>query len=328
MDVRLEIHPPFRRFDLEGLITVNTPKTIKEYLAQLRAALAGADPAMIQDALYDAEEHLRSELAANPGMSEVELLEKIATSYGAPDEVADIYRTTEKTVARALRTPPPRQRHSLAGRFFGVVADPHTYGALFYMLLSLATGIFYFTWAIAGLSMSTGFAFTLIGIPLFLLFLASVRGLSLVESRIVEGMLGVRMPRRPPYIEQERSWLQRIGAMLSDARTWVTLLYMTLMLPLGIAYFTIATALTSISLALLLTPLAMAFDFFGWGSDFVNGHVTIDWGFGPHVPGWGDAITMFVAGFILLFLTLHLVRAIGRMHGALAKHLLVKSARV
>ncbi len=307
---------------------MNTPKTIKEYLAQLRAALAGADPAMIQDALYDAEDHLRSELAANPGMSEADLLASVATSYGAPDEVAEIYRTTEQTVVRALRTPPPRPRRSLAGRFFSVAADPHTYGALFYMLLALATGIFYFTWAVVGMSISLGFAFTLIGIPFFLLFMASVRGLSLVESRIVEGMLGVRMPRRPPYMEQDRPWLKRIGAMLSDARTWATLLYMTLMLPLGIAYCVIASVLTCVSLALLLTPLAMAFNFFGWGRNFVDGHVTIDWGFGQHIPGWGDTITMFIAGFLLLFATLHLVRAIGRMHGALAKHLLVKSARV
>ncbi|MGH8183365.1 MAG: sensor domain-containing protein [Rhodanobacteraceae bacterium] len=307
---------------------MSTPQTIKEYLAQLRAALTGADPAMIQDALYDAEEHLRSELAENPGVSEAELLAKIANSYGAPEEVADIYRTTEQTVARALRTPRPRPRHSAWGRFFGVLADPHTWGALFYMLLALATGIFYFTWAVVGLSLSTGFAFTLIGIPFFLLFMASVRGLSLLESRIVEGMLGVRMPRRPPYVERDRPWLKRIGGMLSDPRTWATLLYMLLMLPLGIAYFTIVVALSCVSIALMLTPLAMAFDFFGLGSDFAGGQVTINWGFGPHVPGWGDAVGMFVVGFFLLFATLHLIRAIGHAHGALAKHLLVKSVRV
>ncbi|PSD25471.1 hypothetical protein C7E17_26745, partial [Stenotrophomonas maltophilia] len=36
------------------------PTTIPQYLAQLRVALEGADPAMVQDALYDAEEYLRS----------------------------------------------------------------------------------------------------------------------------------------------------------------------------------------------------------------------------------------------------------------------------
>jgi uncharacterized membrane protein len=307
---------------------MTTPQTIEQYLAQLRTALAGADPAMVQDALYDAEEHLRSELAENPGMSEAELLAKIATTYGAPEEVADIYRTTEKTVSRALRTPPPRPRRSAFGRFFGVLADPHTYGALFYMLLSLATGIFYFTWAVTGLSMSAGFAILIFGAPFFLLFMASVRGLSLVESRIVEGMLGVRMPRRPPYTGRERPWLQRIAAMLTDARTWATLLYMLLMLPLGIAYFTITVVLSTVSLALMFTPIAMAFDFFGFGHDFVGGHVTVDWGFGAHIPGWADAIAMFVVGFFLFFGMLHLVRGIGRLHGAFAKHLLVKSARV
>lgn len=39
---------------------MNTPRTIDEYLQQLRASLFGADPALIQDALYDAEEHLRA----------------------------------------------------------------------------------------------------------------------------------------------------------------------------------------------------------------------------------------------------------------------------
>jgi hypothetical protein len=307
---------------------MSTPKTIREYLAQLRAALAGADPAMIQDALYDAEEHLRSELAENPGMSEAELLEKISTSYGAPDEVAEIYRNTEQTVTRALRTPPPRPHRSAWGRFFGVLADPHTWGAMFYMLLALATGIFYFTWAVVGLALSAGFGMTIVGIPFFLLFMASVRGLSLLESRIVEGMLGVRMPRRPPYVERQRPLLQRIMEMLTDPRTWAMMFYMLLMLPLGIAYFTIVVVFSCVSIALLLMPLGMAFDFFGWGRDFTGGRVLVDWGFGPHVPGWGDAIGMFVVGFFLLFAMLHLVRAIGRLHGALAKHLLVKSVRV
>jgi uncharacterized membrane protein len=305
-----------------------TPKTIDEYLAQLRAALAGADPAMIQDALYDAEEHLRSELAENPGTSEAELLEKIATTYGAPDEVADIYRTTEQTVAQALRPPPPRPHRSALGRFFGVIADPHTYGAMFYMLLALATGIFYFVWAVVGMALSVGFAFTLIGIPFFLLFMASARGLSLVESRIVEGMLGVRMPRRPPYVERDRPWLARIGAMLADPRTWATLLYMLLMLPLGIAYLAVVVVPSSISLALMFMPLAMASNFFGLGRDFVDGYVTINWGFGSHTLGWGDAFGMFIVGGLLLFCTLHAVRALGRMHGDIAKHLLVKSARI
>jgi uncharacterized membrane protein len=118
------------------------PTTIPDYLDQLRAALADADPALVQDALYDAEEYLRSELAENPGKPEAEVIASVASSYGAPGEVADIYRDTEVKVQTALRAPPPRRRESALGRFFGVVADPRTYASMFYMVLALATGIF------------------------------------------------------------------------------------------------------------------------------------------------------------------------------------------
>ena len=175
------------------------PTTIEQYLEQIRAALGAADPALIQDALYDAEEHLRAERAEHPDETEAAVLARVAGSYGSPVEVAAIYLDTEVTVARALRSPPPTPRKGAIARFFGVAADPRTYGALFYMLLSLATGIFYFTWVVTGLSLSAGLFILIIGIPFLVLFLATVRVLSLVEGRIVETMLGERMPRRPLY---------------------------------------------------------------------------------------------------------------------------------
>ena len=48
-------------------MSVNAPRSIDEYLKQLRGALAEEDTALIQDALYDAEEYLRAEVAAHPG---------------------------------------------------------------------------------------------------------------------------------------------------------------------------------------------------------------------------------------------------------------------
>ncbi len=151
------------------------PTTIDAYLEALRAALAGADPALLQDALYDAEEFLRSELAEQSGKSEAEVIAAVAGSYGAPDEVAAIYRDTEYKVRRAIEPPKREPRTSLLGRFFGVAADPRAYGAVFYMLLSMATGIFYFTFVVTGLSLSAGFAVLIIGIPFFLLFLGLTR---------------------------------------------------------------------------------------------------------------------------------------------------------
>ena len=313
------------------------PTTIPQYLAQLRAALEGADPAMVQDALYDAEEYLRSELAAQPGRSEAEVIADVAGSYGAPDEVAEIYRETEVTVNRALRTPradtspmlraagvepaappPAPVQRSLLARFFGVVADPHTYGALFYMLLSLATGIFFFTWVVTGLSLSLGLLILIIGIPLTVLFFGSVRGLALLEGRLVEALLGERMPRRPRYTDRSRTWLQRIGDMFTDGRTWLTLLYFVLMLPLGIIYFTIAVTLLSLSLGMIWAPVAAIFsgDIPGIYVDGVN---VLPMAASPLV-----AIVVAAVGALLLVLTLHLARGIGKLHGLIAKNLLVR----
>ncbi|MDR7069210.1 putative membrane protein [Pseudoxanthomonas japonensis] len=292
------------------------PTTIPEYLDQLRAALTGADKAMIQDAVYDAEEYLRSEMAENPGRSEAEVIASVAGSYGAPDEVADIYRETEVTVARALRPPVPPKRTSALGRFFGVVADPRAYGALFYMLLSLITGIFYSVWALMGFSTSTGLLTVIIGIPLLLLFLMSIRLLSLAEGRVVEVLLGVRMPRRPLYTQRDKPWMTRLKELFTDGRTWTALMYMVLMLPLGILYFCVAIALLSTSLGLIASPLAL---FVGQGYVFTFG----DWNVVTEAP-W--LLPLFsVIGFILLFATLHLARAVGLFHGWLAKHLLVRT---
>jgi len=89
-------------------MSANAPRSIDEYLKQLRQALEGQDPALIQDALYDAEEYLRAEVAAHPDKSESDVLELIASTYGAPDEVAAAYRDTEAKVKAALKTPAPR----------------------------------------------------------------------------------------------------------------------------------------------------------------------------------------------------------------------------
>ena len=42
--------------------------TVEGYLAELRTALTGADPALVQDALYDAEDYLRTALAETGGV--------------------------------------------------------------------------------------------------------------------------------------------------------------------------------------------------------------------------------------------------------------------
>lgn len=290
------------------------PTTIREYLGQLRRSLQGCDPALAQDALYDAEEYLRAELAEQPGKSEAEVIAAVASSYGAPGEVADIYRDTEVTVQTALRPPRPHVRRSVLGRVFGVLTDPYAYGGLFYMVLSMATGIFYFTWVVTGLSMSLGLMVLIIGVPLIVLFFGSVRVLALVEGRIIEGLLGERMPRRPLYADRDKPWLTRIGQMFSDPRTWATMLYQLMMLPLGVVYFSVAVTLVTLAGTIALLPVLQKASDSGALSLGNNEYF---------VSLWWLPVTLTV-GLLTIVITLHLARGVGRLHGLLAKHMLVK----
>jgi uncharacterized membrane protein len=295
------------------------PRSIEQYLAALRAALAGEDPALIQDALYDAEEYLRAEVSANAGQSEADTLELISSTYGAPDEVAAAYRTTEKQVRTAL-APPPRKAHRTAlGRFFAVYGDARTWTALFYMLLAIVTGIFYFTMTVTGLSLSAGLFVLIVGIPFFLLFVGFTRVLALAEGRLVEGLLGQRMPRRPLYPAKGVPIFERIKQMLVDRRTWTTMFYFLLMLPLGILYFTIAVTGICTSLGLVAGSVAAVLFETGLG----GGTFSFDDQVIYNGPSMLAAPFLLVGGVLLLTLVMHLVRAIGRGHGVLAKNLLV-----
>jgi hypothetical protein len=300
------------------------PQSITAYLDALKAALKGAPPGLVADALADAEEHWREAMAAHPGMREAQVFAEMAGSYGSPEEVAAEYLAIEMPQPGPFgRTPAATPAQAASERrpypgLFGVLSDPVTYGALLYMLLSLATGIFYFTWSATGLALSAGFLFLIIGIPFFLLFIGSVRLIGYAEGRIVEVLLGVRMPRRLPAPPGGSFW-EKVKSVLADMRTWSSLAYMLLMLPLGIAYFTIA-----------VTGLALAGSFVFAGGAVLIGevdHVHIDGG-----PLWlVDAVhtpvagAVFIAlGVIVFFLMLHVARLVGWLHGRVAEHLLVR----
>jgi len=308
-------------------MSINAPRTIDEYLKQLRSALAGEDAALIQDALYDAEEYLRAEVASHPERSEADVLELIASTYGAPEEVAAAYRDTEAKVKAALRPPAPPATAQRGGirRFFAVFMDVRAYTSLFYMLLTLATGIVYFTFVVTGLALSAGFAVLVIGIPFFLAFIGIARVIALGEGRLLEAMTGERMPRRPVHPGAPVGWLRRIGEMLKDARTWTTLLYLLLMLPVGIIYFTVAVTGLSVGLAFATTPLLVIAQRLGLLSQatVLSEDLRIgDMALAQH--SLLSALLLGVLGVLIVTLLMHIARGVARGHARLAKALLVE----
>ncbi len=336
---------------------------IETYLRELQAALAGADSALVQDALFDAEEHLRAETAA--GRTFADIME----DYGTPQEVAAAYLGTEAVatsveptevavvppVPPAAVVTPPGPAAALAGtaaadptdgpggpppyappaayaapvapaaypsvwrQIFGVFYDPHVWKSLLYMLISLATGTFYFTVVVTMLSTSLGTSILIIGLPLLLLTLGVVRGMALFEGRLVEFLLGTRMPRRP-RAEFPGSFFQRLWFWLKDGRTWASMVYLVLMLPVGIVYFTFAVTGLALGLGLIALPFVQ----------LIADHTWIHYGFdGVYewlAPAWGMPL-LVIAGFLVLLGWLHAFRWIGRGHAAYAKAMLVRLAK-
>lgn len=292
-------------------------KTVEEYLEALKTELKGSDAATVQDALADAEEHLRAALAnvreKEPAASEQDALVHVIEQYGSPEETASAYREVERRtvpgLGRETLTPPS----SGLRRFLGVYDDPKAWGALLYMLISLVTGIVYFTWAVTGFSLSLSLAIFIFGLLFAVFFAVSLRGLALLEGRIVEGLLGVRMPRRSLFFPKGANWFDRLKANLIDKHIWLSLLYFVLQMPLGVIYFTLVVTLFALSIAFMAAPLVQSIADFPLISIGVARY---------YLPAWAAPLFLLV-GFLLWTLTLHLGKFIGQLHGRYAKTFLV-----
>ena len=113
--------------------------------------------------------------------------------------------------------------------------------------------------------------------------------------------------------------------MLKDVRTWTTLLYFLLMLPLGIIYFCVATVGLAFGLRLALAPVVVLgrdLNFLPLGIPLdmiqIDGHGVAS----PHT--FIGALIYMVLGLVILALLMHVARGIGRGHARLAKSLLVE----
>ncbi|MCZ7650484.1 MAG: sensor domain-containing protein [Thermoanaerobaculia bacterium] len=202
-----------------------------------------------------------------------------------------------------------RGRQLLAA-VFGVFADRRAYGSLAYMLIAMATGTIYFTFATTGLALSLGLAILIIGVPFFVAFVATARGLAWLEGKLVGALTGERMAAAEPL---PSGW-RRILAWLRDRRTWTSLFYQLLQLPLGIAYFTAATIAVVFAAALVAVPIGLAF----------AGEIRLD-GLVLELPLWVVWPLFWLAAGVVLLLTLHVARGVGLLHGRMARVLLVRA---
>jgi len=304
--------------------------SIEEYLRQLKKEMNGCDRATIQDALSDSEEYLRNALEskrqANPSIAEQSALETIVEEYGNPGEIAEAYRKIESRNSPSLVAEPYKKAPAASPeaaqkakapfwkKFFGVVIDPRAWGALLYLLFALVTGIIYFTWTVTGISLSLGLLVLVIGIPVAGLFILSTRGLALLEGRMVEALLGIRMPHRPLFSQKAGLW-GKFKMLVTDKYSWLSMLYMILQLPLGIFYFSVFITLFAVSLYLIFTPLLEL----GFGLPLFTSFDAM-----VFLSNWMMPFAV-IAGALIFVLSLHLAKLTGTIQGKFAKAMLVRN---
>ena len=308
--------------------------SVEQYLSELKKELAGSDRATVQDALSDAEEYLRTALSiaaqADAKISDAEALAPIIEKYGQPQEVAAAYKEIESRTPPAFARPAQKEvkvpvaplpavpvvkdTRPFYANFFGVFAEPRAWGSLFYLIFAMATGIIYFTWAGTGISVSAGLLILIIGLPIFGLFLLSVRGIALVEGRLIEALIGVRMPRRPLFSRKDIGWWQKVKKLFAERHTWTAIIYMILQMPLGIIYFTVIVTLIGASAGIIAWPILAVSHGVPWFTIYPYEYYMSAW----LIPIW------VIVGILLLTGTMHLVKHVGRLHGAMAKIMLVR----
>jgi hypothetical protein len=292
-------------------------KNVDDYLNRLKIELKGSDPALIQDALSDAEEHLRFALntaqTEAPDIEEAEALVPIFEKYGSPSEVAAAYKRIEAHLKPVFAPLSPPGTGTLFSRFFGVISEGRAWGAFLYMIFAVLTGSLFGLWGLFGSGISFISLILVFGIPITGLFLLSIKGISLIEGRIVEALLGVRMPRKRVFIRRSLGPMEKFKSLIKDPYTWKSLIYLVLMFPIGWIYFGLSGFAFVFALSFVFAPiLELVF------------HLPMElYGTDAFTPV-GMLPVVVLAGILMIFLILHLAKFIGRIHGQYAKYMLVR----
>jgi uncharacterized membrane protein len=287
---------------------------LKQYLAALAYELRDADPSLSVEAQDDAEEAIEESihdiLGSGKVLDEHKAFRKAVRQFGSPRSVAKEYLRRADDEEKH----PPVKMDSALGGIFGVYLHKETYLGLLYLFLMFPLGILLFTYVVTVVSVGIALAITIIGIPILILFLASIYGIGYLMGRMTEVMLGIRMPRRRRKMYLVGSAWSRLKKIMKTPRVYSSMVYMVLLFPLGTFYFTVLITYIAISLALIFAPLgAMVHDYADIGifvsSPFLE--TTI------YIIG-------FFTGIVMLTWTLHLSNILCHVHGKLSRLMLLR----
>ncbi|MFC4856801.1 sensor domain-containing protein [Actinophytocola glycyrrhizae] len=198
----------------------------------------------------------------------------------------------------------------------GTRPNPPLLGALAYLVMNLPIGIASFVFVVTTVSVGVSTVIIWVGLAVLALAVLGMRGMAMLERLRVRTMLGtyVASPYRPAG--EKSRWLSRA----KDPATWKDMAYLILMLPIGIAEFTVTVVLWSVSLYLTLLPLYWAWIPSDWQLVLWDHQVV-------HIDSWLGTLPFAGLGVLVLALAIIVTRGLATLHAVYARAMLGPSER-
>lgn len=199
----------------------------------------------------------------------------------------------------------------------GTRPNPPLFGSLAYLVMNLPIGIASFVFVVTTLAVGAGTVIIWVGLAVLAVAMLVWRGFAQVERARVHAMLGtyIATPYRP-LPEQGRRWSIRI----KDPATWKDMVYCVLLLPIGIAEFTLTVVSWATSLWLLTLPIYWVWLPDSWRPVVVDSSLF-------NVDSWPETLPWAAAGVLGLAISVALTRALGVLHARYARAMLGPSVR-
>lgn len=219
-------------------------------------------------------------------------------------------------------------------RFVAVPLQPQTYLNLAYLLLAFPLGLAYFVFVAVGVSVGLGLAIVVVGLAILAVTLALALGLAGFERWLTTAMLEVEIDPRTEL--DGDSTLEQFVTLVTDPKTWTSLLYLPAKFVLGLASFVLVVTGLSTAVSLLTLPLyydqpglyvGLVSDrapeihqtlYLGWNYLLVGFDAVITIGHWE-ITTFSQALVGAFVGAVLLLITLHALNALARVSGWFAR---------
>lgn len=197
----------------------------------------------------------------------------------------------------------------------GTRPNPPLLGSLLYLVMNLPIGIATFVFVVTALSVGLGTVVIWVGLAVLAVAMLVWRGFAQVERARVHAMLGtyIATPYRP---DEGRRWSTRV----KDAATWKDMAYCVLLLPIGIAEFTLMVTFWATSLWLVTLPAYWSWLPADWRPVLWDAPLF-------SVGSWPETLPWAALGVLILAMAVALTRALGTLHARYARVMLGPSQR-